>query len=102
MAQGAEHALKALIEHQMEAIRFVARRTHGDLEFLRRLRHCAGWQEFIELQQSWLKDCVAEYGEEWGRLAGASCQIAANGMAPLESLMYRSATHGRTGDGAGG
>jgi hypothetical protein len=42
---GAEQALKAMIEYQVESLRFLARRTYCNLEFLRHLRHCAGWQD---------------------------------------------------------
>ena len=59
-AFGAEHAMKALVEYQAEAMRFLARRAHANLEFMRRLPHCKGWQELGELQQAWLRDLVGD------------------------------------------
>jgi hypothetical protein len=63
---GSEHVLKALIEYQAETLHFhfIARRTYSNLEFMRRLQHCTGWQEIAQLQQSWITDCVADYGKE--------------------------------------
>ena len=43
MTWGAEQALKAVIEYQVESLRFLARRTYCNLELMRHLRHCAGW-----------------------------------------------------------
>lgn len=79
-----------MIEHQVELLRFIARRTCSNLEFMRHLRHCAGWQEIAQVQQSWFKQCVADYGEELGRLAGAGFQLARSDLTPLQWLMYRS------------
>ena len=62
MTWGAERALKAMVEYQVESLRFLARRTHCNLEFMRHLRHCAGPQDIATLQQSWVKQCVADYG----------------------------------------
>jgi hypothetical protein len=95
----AEQALKALSEYQVETLRFAARRTYSNLEFMRHLRHCTGWQEIAQLQQSWFKECVADYGEEWGRLVGTSFQLAASDFTPLQWLMYRSGHRGRRGNG---
>ena len=50
MTWGAEQALKAMIEYQVESLRFLARRTYCNLEFLRHLRHCAGWQDMAQVQ----------------------------------------------------
>jgi hypothetical protein len=55
----AEYALKAMVEYQVESLRFIARRTYCNLEFMRHLRHCAGWQEIAQVQQSWFKDFSA-------------------------------------------
>lgn len=74
MTWGAEEALKAMVEGQVESLRFIARRTYSNLEFLRHLRHCAGWPEVAQVQQSWFKECVADYGEELGRLVGTGFQ----------------------------
>jgi hypothetical protein len=40
MTWGAEQTLKAMIEYQVESLRFLARRIYCSLEFLRHLRHC--------------------------------------------------------------
>ena len=53
---GAAEGLKAIVEYQVESLRFIARRTYCNLEFMRHLRHCAGWQEIAQVQQSWFKD----------------------------------------------
>jgi hypothetical protein len=90
---GVEHVLKALIECQAESLYFIARRTYCNLDFMRRVWDCAGWQEIAELQQSWCTDCVADYGKEWGRLVGASFGINAN--TPLQGFTSRPASHGR-------
>jgi len=74
MTWGAEQALKAMIEYQVESLRFLARRTYCNLEFLRHLRHCAGWQDMAQVQRSWFKECVADYGEEVARLAALSAR----------------------------
>jgi hypothetical protein len=91
---GAERVLKVLIECQAETLHFIARRTYSNLEFMRRLRDCTGWQERSQLQQSWLTDCVADYGKEWGRMVGMSFQHA-NSDTPLQWLMYRPVPRGR-------
>jgi hypothetical protein len=90
---GAEHALKALIECQAESLYFIARRLYCDLDFMRRLRDCAGWQEIAELQQSWLSDCVADHGREWVRMLGAGFGVNAN--TPLQCFTSRPASRGR-------
>jgi hypothetical protein len=41
MTWGAEEALKALVAYQVESLRFIARRTYCNLEFMRHLRHCS-------------------------------------------------------------
>jgi len=46
----AEYALKAMVEYQVESLRFIARRPYCNLEFMRHLRHCAGWQEIAQVQ----------------------------------------------------
>ena len=48
-----------------------------------------------QVQQSWFKECVADYGEEVARLAGTGFQLARSDFAPLQSLMYRQARGGR-------
>jgi hypothetical protein len=98
----AEHALKAMVEYQVESLRFFAKRTYCNLEFMRHLRHCAWWQEIAQVQQSWFKECVADYGEELGRLAGAGFQLAQSDLTPLQWLMYRQARGGKSGNDAGG
>jgi hypothetical protein len=96
---GAEHALKALIECQAESLYFIARRLYCDLDVMRRLQDCAGWQEIAELQQSWFGDCVADYGKEWGRMIGASFGVNANTQ--LQCFTSRPASRGRRSDLAG-
>jgi hypothetical protein len=95
MTWGASRALNAMIEYQVESLRFLARRTYCNLEFLRHLRHCAGWLDMAQVQKSWFKECVADYGEELARLAGTGFQLARNDFAPLQSLMYRQARGGK-------
>ena len=68
MTWGAEEALKAMVAYQVESLRFIARRTYCNLEFMRHLRRCSDWQEIAEVQQCWFKDCAADYGEELSRL----------------------------------
>ena len=98
----AERALQAMVEYQVESLRFIARRTYCNLEFMRHLRHCAGWQEIAQVQQSWFKECVADYGEKLGRLADAGFQLARSDLTPLQWLMYRQARGGKSGNDAGG
>ncbi len=98
-AFGAEHALKALVEYQMEGLRFVARRTQANLEFMRHLPHCKGWEEVAKLQQGWVKDCVADYGEEVGRFAGTGLQLMMSDLVPLQPLLYRKPARERHGNG---
>lgn len=96
---GAEHAVKALVEYQVEGLRFLARRTHANLEFMRHLPRCQGWQELTELQQAWFGDLVADYGEEIGRFAGTSLQLAMSDLTPLQGLLYRRPARHRGGNG---
>ena len=96
---GAEHALKALVAYQVESLRFLARRTYANLEFMRHLPHCKGWQDFADLQQSWLKGCVADYGEEVGRFTGTGLQLATSDFVPLQWLFYRQPGRRARGNG---
>ena len=102
MTWGAEEALKAVVEYQVESLRYIARRTYCNLEFLRHLRHCAGWQEVAQVQQSWFKGWLADYGEEVGRLAATGFQLAWSDFTPLQGLMYRQVRGGKTGNGGAG
>jgi hypothetical protein len=52
---GAEEVLKAMVEYQVESLRFVARRTDCKLEYLRNLCHYIEWQDMAEVQRSWFK-----------------------------------------------
>jgi len=99
MTWGAERALKAMVEYQVETLRFLARRTHCNLEFMRHLRHCAGPQDVAKLQQSWFKECVADYGEETGRLFATGYQLSTSDIAPLQWLMYRPGRGGKPRSG---
>jgi hypothetical protein len=98
MTWGAEEALKAMVAYQVESLRFIARRTYCNLEFMRHLRHCSNWQEIAQMQQCWFKDCAADYGEELSRLASTGFQLAQSDFAPLQRLMYRQS--GGKGGGA--
>jgi hypothetical protein len=98
-AFGAEHAVTALVEYQIEAMRFWARRAHANLEFMRRLPHCKGWQELAELQQAWLSDLIGDYGEEAGRFTGTSLQLATSDFVPMQWLFYRRSARNRRGNG---
>jgi hypothetical protein len=102
VAWSAEHALKAVVEYQIESLRFLARRAHANLEFFRHLRHCQQWQDVSDLQQAWLKECIADCGEEAGRLAGTSLQLATSDLTPLQWLLYRKAGRGKGGNGRAG
>lgn len=86
-AWSAEHMLKAWLAYQLEAMRFAGLRGHKTLEFLRHLSHCANWQEIGQLQQNWVKDCVADYGEEWGRMMGTGFALALSDVAPFQPLI---------------
>jgi hypothetical protein len=88
MTWGAEGALKAMAAYQVESLRFIARRTCCNLELMRRLCRCGNWQEIAQAQQSWFKDCAADYGEELSRLASTGFQLAQSDFAPLQGLMY--------------
>jgi len=99
MTWGAERALKAMTEYQIETLRFVARRTCCDLEFIRHLRHCTGMQDVMQLQQSWFKQCTGDYGEELGRLFGTAFQLSTSDFAPLQGLLP--ARGGKRGGGNG-
>jgi hypothetical protein len=94
---GAEKGLKALIEYQIESLRFIARRAYCNLEFMRHVRQCRDWQEVAKVQQSWFKDSVADYGEEAGRLAATGFQLTQSDFAPLQWLMYRQPRGGKDG-----
>jgi len=59
-----ERGLKAALEYQLEGMRFAAKRAYCNLEFMRRLRHCQGWQEVLQLQQAWWSGAAADYAEE--------------------------------------
>jgi hypothetical protein len=98
---GAEEALKAMVAYQVESLRFIARRTYCNLELMRHLRHCSNWQEMAKVQQSWFKDCAADYGEEVSRLAATGFQLAQSDFAPLQWLVYRQPRPAK-GDGARG
>jgi hypothetical protein len=82
---GAEHALKAVVEYHIEGLRFLARRAHSNLEFFRHLRHCKQWHDVADLQESWLKEALADYGEEVGRFAGTSLHLATSQLMPCTS-----------------
>jgi len=101
MTWGAERALKAMVEYQVETLRFLARRAYCNLEFMRHLRHCRGPQDIAQLQQSWLKECVADYGEEAGRLVASGFQLSAGDVGPLQWLMYRPGPGDRRGNSGG-
>ena len=59
---GAEEALKAMVEYQVESLRFVGRRTDCKLEYLRSLCHYIEWQDMAEVQRSWFKEWLAATG----------------------------------------
>jgi hypothetical protein len=90
-----------VIEYQVESLRFLARRTYCNLELMRHLRHCAGWQDMAQVQQSWFKECLADYGEELARIAGTGFQLARSDFAPLQGLMYRQARGRKGSNGVG-
>src|SRR4026208_174517 len=98
MTWGAEEVLKAMVAYQVESLRFIARRTYCNLEFMRHLRHCSNWEEIAQVQQCWFKDCAADYGEELSRLASTGFQLAQSDFAPLPRLTYPpSGAHGGGG-----
>ncbi|MGB3022099.1 MAG: hypothetical protein WBB50_08270 [Methyloceanibacter sp.] len=97
MTWGAERALRSMVEYQVEALRFATRRTCCDLEFIRNLRHCTEMQDIVQLQQSWFKECAADYGEEAGRLFGTAFQLSTSDFAPLQRLLP--ARGGKRGSG---
>jgi len=101
MTWGAEEALKAMVAYQVESLRFIARRTYCNLEFMRHLRHCSNWEEIAQVQQSWFKDCAADCGEELSRLASTGFQLAQSDFAPLQRLMYIQTRGGKGGGDRG-
>jgi hypothetical protein len=86
-----ERGLKAALEYQLEGMRFAAKRAYCNLEFMRRLRHCQGWQEVLQLQQAWWSGAAADYAEEWGRIVGTGLAVAKSDVAPLQGTLYRTA-----------
>jgi hypothetical protein len=40
-----------------------------------------------KVQQSWFKDCAADYGEELSRLAATGFHLAQSDFAPLQGLV---------------
>jgi hypothetical protein len=101
MTWGAERALKAMVEYQVETLHFLAMRTHCNLEFMRHLRHCTGPQDLAQLQRSWLEECVADYGEEAGRLVASGFQLSTSDVGPLQGLMYRPGPDDKRGNRGG-
>ena len=73
---GAEEALKAMVEYQVESLRFVGRRTDCKLEYLRSLCHYIEWQDMAEVQRSWFKEWLADSGKEMVRLAATGFALA--------------------------
>ena len=90
---GVEEALKAMVEYQVESLRFVGRRTDCQLEYLRSLCHYIEWQDMAEVQRSWFKEWLADSGKEMVRLAATGFALASDFTSPA-MLMYRQ-THGR-------
>ena len=80
---GAEEALKAMVEYQVESLRFVGRRTDGKLEYLRSLCHYIEWQDLAEVQRSWFKEWLADSGKEMVRLAATGFALASGDFLPL-------------------
>lgn len=91
----AERWLKAVLEYQLEGLRFAAKRTYCDLECMRHLRHCQGWQDALQLQQMWLNEAAADYAEEWGRIVGTGFALANSGFAPLQGMVAAPASEVR-------
>jgi len=95
---GAEEALKAMVEYQVESLRFVGRRTDCKLEYLRSLCHYIEWQDMAEVQRSWFKEWLADSGKEMVRLAATGFALASDFTSPA-MLMYRQ-TRGKRGNHA--
>ena len=85
---GMEHVLKTLLTYQIEGMRFAAKRTLQNLEFMRRLRHCADAQQMMQLLQKWVSDETADYAEEWGRMLGTGVGLATT-LDPIQGLTCR-------------
>ena len=85
----AERVLEAWLAHQLESLRFGAKRVHKDLELTMRMRHCTTWKELLDAQWSWWRDSLADYGEEWGRLLGINIELAMSDVDPLRPLIFR-------------
>jgi len=99
---GAEEALKAMVEYQVESLRFVARRTDCKLEYLRSLCHYIEWQDMAEVQRSWFKEWLADYGKERVRLAATGFALASGDFLPLPcSCTARQAARGAITPGSG-
>ena len=86
---GAEEALKAMVEYQVESLRFVGRRTDCKLEYLRSLCHYIEWQDMAEVQRSWFKGVARR-----NRLCARERRLSSPAM-----LMYRQ-TRGKRGNHA--
>lgn len=80
---GAEAQLKAWQAYQVEGTRFVAKRLHANLEYLRSLGHCGEAQSMSQCQQAWLAELHKDYTEECGRLAGTSVALTLSTLGPV-------------------
>ena len=91
---GVEEALKAMVEYQVESLRFVGRRTDCKLEYLRSLCHYIEWQDMAEVQRSWFKEWLADSGKEMVRLAATGFALASDFLPLPCSCTARHAARG--------
>ncbi|MGV1013528.1 MAG: hypothetical protein ACOYB4_01005 [Methyloceanibacter sp.] len=92
MAAAMETQLKAWQAYQVEGTRFVAKRLHANLGFMRSLNHCRDSQAMSDCQRAWLAECRKDYAEEWGRLIGTGCALGFVDLAGLGRLVSRPRT----------
>lgn len=79
---GAEAQMKAWQAYQVEGTRFVTKRLHANLEYLRSLGHCGEWESMGQCQRAWLAELQKDYTEELGRLAGTSVAVTLSTLGP--------------------
>lgn len=81
-----ETQLKAWQAYHVEGTRFVAKRLHSNLQFLRALGHCPDMQSAGACQRAWFHDTQKDYAEEWGRLAATGFALTFGDLSGFGSL----------------
>jgi hypothetical protein len=81
--RGAEAQLKAWQAYQVEGARFVAKRMHSHLEFLRSLGHCGDASAVSRCQLACIDAMHKDYAEEAGRILGTTAALALGALQPV-------------------